>query len=286
MTARPAPNPLHLLAEALPRYSDATLRVARVILDDPDAAGRASISALAARAAASPATVTRLAASLGFAGFPELRAAIATENGRGAQAGWESEIGADIAVTDGPREVLAALARRQFEALRAAEARLDLERVADVADRIAAARRVHLYGEWGDAVPTQELAMRLLRIGIPAWFHDGEQSARVALGLLAAGDVAVVVARGDGHAAAARFLGDARRVGAFAALVTGAPDSAAARAADAVLYTGTPEGEHWLDFFAGRASDTLVTSLLWVLVAQRLPDPVAAVRRGTTPIEE
>ena len=35
------------------------------------------------------------------------------------------------------------------------------------------------------------------------------------------------------------------------------------------LFTGIRNGSVWTQYFAGRASDTLVSSLLWVLVAQR-----------------
>ena len=34
------------------------------------------------------------------------------------------------------------------------------------------------------------------------------------------------------------------------------------------MFTGIRNGEVWTHYYSGRASDTLVTSLLWVLVAQ------------------
>ena len=40
------------------------------------------------------------------------------------------------------------------------------------------------------------------------------------------------------------------------------------RGAEISVFTGIRNGEVWTHYYSGRASDTLVTSLLWVLVAQ------------------
>jgi hypothetical protein len=38
-----------------------------------------------------------------------------------------------------------------------------------------------------------------------------------------------------------------------------------------VVFGGVAVSDEWLELYAGRSSDTLVTAALWVLVAQRLP---------------
>ena len=186
---------MQLVKRALPELNGAMQRVAEHILANPDEVARGSITKLAEAAQTSAATVTRLSTHLGFAGYPALRAALAMEIGRGLEAGWASDIGLAIGPADPPEQVLNVLARTQANALRNALAAIDLAAATRVADAIAGARRTHIYGEWGDAIPARELYIRLLRIGIPVWFFDGPQSSQIGAGLLGDGDVALVVTR-------------------------------------------------------------------------------------------
>ena len=270
------PSPLELVKRALPGLNGAMERVAEHILANPDEVARGSITKLAAAAETSAATVTRLSTQLGFAGYPALRAALAMEVGRGQEAGWTSDIGLAIGPADPPEQVLNVLASTQANALRNALASIDLPAASRVADAVAGARRTHIYGEWGDAIPARELYIRLLRIGIPVWFFDGPQSAQIVAGLLAEGDVALVVSRSGTEPASLDFVRRSKEEGALTVVITGVPDSPLGRLADVCFDTGTPVGGTWTEFFAGRASDTLTAGLLFVLVAQRVPDHLSS----------
>ena len=68
---------------------------------------------------------------------------------------------------------------------------------------------------------------------------------------------------------ALELLRSAERAGATTIAVHGVPGSALEQAAEIPLYTGIRNGTVWTQHFAGRASDTLLTSMLWLLVAQR-----------------
>src|SRR5699024_12627782 len=111
-------------------------------------------------------------ARLGYDGGPALRAAIALDTGRARESGWERDMGDAIAPEAPARRVLDPMAGTAAPSLRDAVDVLDVELFEEAATRIAAAERVHLYGDWGDSVAMRELQMRLLRIGVAAWFHD------------------------------------------------------------------------------------------------------------------
>jgi DNA-binding MurR/RpiR family transcriptional regulator len=271
-----SPSPLQVVKRAVPDLNGSMQRVAEQILANPDEAARGSITKLAAAARTSAATVTRLSTHLGFAGYPALRAALAMEVGRGQESGWTSDIGLAIGPADSPEQVLNVLAGTQVNALRNAMASIDLDAATGVADAIAGARRTHIYGEWGDAIPARELYIRLLRIGIPVWFFDGPQSAQIAAGLLGEGDVALVVTRAGNDPATLEFVRRSKEEGALTVAITGVVDSPIGAVAEVCFDTGTPAGGTWTEFFAGRASDTLTAGLLFVLVAQRVPDHLIA----------
>lgn len=266
-SSRPA---LQALREILPDLNLTMRRVAEEILADPVGAGSTSITALATRAEAAPATVSRLAARLGYTGFPALRSAIAVENGRNAQSGWEQDIGTSITPDDSAADVLDLLAGTAARALRDAVALIDVALLEQAADAIAAARRVHLYGDWGDGVALGELTMRLQRIGVAAWHVEGGPvTIRAACNTLGIEDVVVVLNRSGEDEVSTRLLHDARVLGVTTIALHGAPGSPVAEGADLSIFSGIRNGHVWTQYYSGRASDTLVASLLWVLVAQR-----------------
>jgi len=270
MSTAADPSALQLIRDLLPSLTGAKLRVAQVILADPLEAGRNSITWLAEQASTQPATITRISSALGYSGFLALRAAIANEAGREIEAGWASDIGGDITPNDSPEHVISTLAGHDFRALRSAMANLDIERLTEAADRIVGAKRVEVFGEWGDRPPAEELSMRLKRIGVPVWSHDGSYSAQVGAGLLTENDVAIAVSRSGEAAVADAFLAVAAQRGATTIAITGNSDSLVGRRADIVLSTGTGGGRTWIEYFAEQASDDFLAGVLWVLVAQRL----------------
>ena len=265
-------SPLQALRDALPGLTGATRRAAAHIVEHTAEVARGSITRVAADSGVSAATFTRLAGLLGYDGFPAMRAAIATEHGREVEGGWQRDIGTEISPGDPAEDVLAVLVANQNRASRGALGSLDLDAATRAADWIATAERVHLYGEWGDSIAMQELYLRLLRIDRPVWFHEGSQSTRVAASLVRDGDVVVVLSRSGTDPVGLSLCRRARANGAHTVAITGDPDSVLREAAEVLLFTGVREGTAWTDYFAGRASDTLTTALLWVLVAQRVPD--------------
>ncbi|MFC7465714.1 MurR/RpiR family transcriptional regulator [Brachybacterium sp. GCM10030252] len=266
-----SPRPaLQAVREVLPDLNITMRRVAEEILADPLSAGSSSITALATRAGAAPASVSRLATRLGYSGFPAFRSAIALENGRNVQSGWERDIGSEITPDDSPADVLDILAGTAARALRDAAASIDVSSLERAAYVIARAERVHLYGEWGDSVALRELHMRLQRIGVAAWFLDsGPVTLHAVCNTLTDKDVVVVLNRSGRDDVSARLLHEARAMGATTVGIHGAPESSIDQGADISIFSGIRNGKVWTHYYSGRASDTLVTSLLWVLVAQR-----------------
>ena len=262
---------LTALRDALPGLRGANRRLAEHLLRDPGAAGRASVTAIARECGVAPSTLSRLAMRLGYSGFPDLRAALATEHGRALQGGWERDIGTGVDIDDPAERLLHTLAAQQHHAARAAATSLDATVAEQIADALATAGRVVLHGGWADAVPLEELRLRLLRLGVAVWLHADPTAARVAVGSLGEGDLLLALSRSGSDHGAGDLLDHASARGAGTALITGDPEGSLSRHAELVLGTGV-RSTTWTETFAGRTSDTLACSLVWLLVAQRLPD--------------
>jgi DNA-binding MurR/RpiR family transcriptional regulator len=271
----PTGSALQRIREIAPQLNPATRRVAETILADPLRAGSASITDIAEDARTSAATVSRLAARIGFPGFPGLRSAIALENGRATQSGWERDIGDEISPQDPPRDVLDILAGTAARSLREAADAIDVVAFERAATVIAHADRVHMYGEWGDSIALRELQMRLLRIGVAVWFHDsGGLTLHAVARTLTRRDAVIVLGRSGKDESGTDFLRRAQEAGARTIALHGDPSSPLAATAEIPLYTGIRNGTVWTQYYAGRASDILTASYLWLLVAQkRSADP-------------
>lgn len=273
---------LQQIRNTVPELNPAMARVARVILADPQQAASATITALATAAETSATAVTRFAARLGYAGYPALRSAIAMDTGRGVQSGWERDIGLAISPTDPAAEVLDILAGTQARALRDAVRLIDVSAVQSAASAIAGAQRVHIHADWADAVPAEEMYLRLLRIGIPIWSLGSDLASLSAMTpLLSPGDVAIALNRSGSSQALLDAVSRAGEQGATTIAIHGDPRSPLAEASTIPLFTGIQDGTVWTQYYAGRASDSLLGSLLWVLVAQQTPsrnDPIDVLR--------
>lgn len=257
------------LRTELPTLPDALQRVASQILVDPDAAARASIVDLAERAGTSTATVTRFCRVLGFPGYAALRVALAAENGRVAQARWETDIDREIEPGDGLDRVLAIVAGADSRAIQETASQVDLNRVDRVAEAVAAAQRVELFGLGSSGTAAREMAFRLERIRVPCWFRADAHSALTNAALLGPGDVAVALSHSGRTRECVEVLAEAREQGALTVAVTSFARSPMAEAADVVLTTAVHETTFRLAALSALHSQLLVLDLVYVAVAQR-----------------
>ncbi|WP_035697018.1 MurR/RpiR family transcriptional regulator [Glycomyces tenuis] len=248
---------------------DALQRVAAKILEDPDAAAQASIVDLAERAGTSTATVTRFCRTLGFSGYAALRVALAAENGRAAQARWETDIDKEIEPGDPLDRVLGVVAGADSRAIQETASQLDISLVDRVAEAVAAAGRVELFGLGSSGTAAREMAFRLERIRVPCWFRSDAHAALTGAALLRSGDVAIALSHSGRTREGVEVLAEARDQGALAVAVTSFSRSPLAEAADVVLTTAVHETTFRLAALSALHSQLLVLDLIYVAVAQR-----------------
>lgn len=279
-SAGPSGGVLERIARLNGDFSDALSRVAEQVVGDPAVAARSTIVELAERSGTSPATVTRFCRSLGFDGYAALRVAIATESGRAeAQSnnGWQVDIGREIRPDDPLDRVVGHVLTAEITALQDTAASLDLDGVARVAEAVAAARRVDMYGIGGSALVVGELHMGLHRIGVPAWVWNEVHSALASGALLSREDVAIAFSHSGATVETVEMLAEAGSHGALTVAVTSFPAAPIAEVADIVLTSATRASNSQSDVLAARHSQLLVADALYLAVAQRrFPRTVSA----------
>jgi len=270
--------------EALPSLKGANLQIAQLLLDDPASVTVSPIGALAALTGTSAASITRFCQVIGVASYPELRLRLASELGRtGAEALLDPG-------QDGPKEPSAVtdlVARSAIRVLQRAAEVLDETQIAAAAKALHGAARIVLWGIGGSATVTQEMHLRLHRVGLPAWAPGSFHDAMVAAALMGPGDVLLAVSRSGRTAEVLSVAEEARAQGASVIVLTSFRVSALAGLARHLLLLPAEDLDTGHGMAAVKYGQMLFMDALYLAVARlmdvRASDALARTARALAP---
>ncbi|MCG5214375.1 MurR/RpiR family transcriptional regulator [Streptosporangium sp. KLBMP 9127] len=253
----------------LPSLTPAARTVARLILDDPGMVARSTITELSAASGTSEATIVRTARVLGFAGYPQLRLALAAAS---AARPPDRLVPGDLAPDDPLSEVIVKVARAESEAIKDTVAQLTSERLGLVVEAIVGARRTNVYGVGASGLVASDLTQKLLRIGMSSNAFTDVHLALTNSALLREGDVAVGVSTTGETPDVLAPLRNARDAGATTVAITNNPRSSMAALVDHPLISAGRESAFRPGALASRISQLLLVDCIFVGVAQRTFD--------------
>lgn len=275
------PTPVNLVATVraiLPSLTPAAQGIARLILDDPGMVARSTITEFSAAAGTSEATIVRTARALGFAGYSQLRFALA---GAVAREAPERLVPGDLGPDDPLTDVIAKVARAESEALADTAAQLNPDRLGLVVEAVAGARRVDVYGVGASGLVAGDMAQKLMRIGLPGHSFTDAHLALTSAALVRPGDVAVGVSCTGETPDVLAPMGVARKAGATTVAITNNPRSTLAELADHILVSAGRETAFRPGALASRISQLLIVDCIFVGVAQRTFETSEAALRAT-----
>lgn len=282
-----APDPAalraHLLA-AVPAATASGARVLTALLEDPVAAAQLTVTDLAGRTGTSEATVVRTARSLGFAGYPQLRLALAAAGPAPAPAALLTESPEDAPDLAG---VVATLTALESEALHATARTLDLGALGAAADAVHGARAVDCWGIGASGLLAADFDHKAVRVGLLTRLRTEGHAALVSSETLGPDDVALVVSHSGRTPDVVAAAGRARDRGAVVVAVTSSAGSPLTETADLLLLATGRETAYRAGAMASRAATALVLDCLYVAVVQRLGDRAGdALQRTYRAVEE
>ncbi|WP_372499626.1 MurR/RpiR family transcriptional regulator [Streptomyces lichenis] len=277
-TAAAAPAPAALTAKVrtlAPSMTRSMQRVAEAVAADPAGCAALTVTGLAELTGTSEATVVRTARLLGYPGYRDLRLALAGLAAQ-QQSGRSPAVTADIAVDDPIAEVVAKLAHDEQQTLADTAAALDTVQLGAAVTALTAARRTDIYGIGASGLVAQDLAQKLLRIGLVAHAHHDPHLAVTGAVQLRAGDVAIAITHSGSTSDVIEPLRVAFDHGATTIAITGRPDGPVTQYADHVLTTSTArESELRPAAMSSRTSQLLVIDCLFTGVTQRTYETAA-----------
>ena len=273
---------LSTVRQSLPRLSSSEARVAEAIIADPTIVVDLTITDLAHLCGTSLSTVARFCQTLGYTGYREFRMEVASALSR--EAAERDRFGladADISPDDSAADVVAKIAFHEVLAIEQTAQGLDVEVFDRVVDAIAGATHVDLYGFGASGLTAQDLQQKLARIGISAFCSVDVHLALVSAALRRPGDVAIGISHSGLTSETIHALGVAREAGATTVAITNSPESPITEVADAVLTTQARESLYRMGAMSSRIAQLALVDFLFVRVAQRRHEDVAAPLRRT-----
>ncbi|MGW7491112.1 MurR/RpiR family transcriptional regulator [Streptomyces sp. NPDC054786] len=274
--APPAPAALAAKVRTLaPTMTRSMQRVAETVASDPAGCAALTVTGLAERTGTSEATVVRTSRLLGYPGYRDLRLALAAVAAQQA-AGGAPAVTADIAVDDSLVDVVAKLAQEEQQCLADTAAALDVTQLEAAVTALSGARRIDVYGIGASNLVGQDLAQKLLRIGLIAHAHADPHLAVTNAVQMRTGDAAIAITHSGRTTDVIEPLRVAFDHGATTIAITGRPDGEIASYADYILTTSTArESELRPAAMSSRTSQLLVVDCLFIGVAQRTYETAA-----------
>ncbi len=255
----------------LPSLQASDARVAKVILEQPDAVIYRSVSEVAEAAETSSATVVRCAQKLGFRGFHDLKLALARERAtfQAVQPQGDQAIDERIAV-------LAQVTSAGAQTVRDAAALVDPAAFEATVSALAAARRVLFAGVGTSAPLTQDAAYRFSAIGLRADAYADAHVQHFQALQLDAHDVCVAISHTGSTRETLEVAQAAHGSGACTVAITSFASSPLTEIADQVIVAGTREVAFQLEAMASRLAHLALLDALLVAVAARDQDRAQA----------
>jgi RpiR family carbohydrate utilization transcriptional regulator len=258
---------LERLRELKPQLPPSEARVAEVLLQQPHAFMRTPVAEIARLAGTSQPTVLRFCRTMGASGLQDFKLKLAASLQLGGGGVHPAVAG------DDPLPVLAhKVVEASVRALNSVGTSLDLGVVAQVVDKLAAARRVDFVGIGQSALVAQDAKLKFFRFGLVCEAFADPSLQVMSASTLGPGDLLVLISA-SGRSPELFDAIAAARAGGATVVSIGAPGSPVDALADHVLHALPVDDPDTHMPMLGRLQHLLIVDLLAVALAQRLGEP-------------
>lgn len=264
---------LRISAEA---GSGAERRIAAVVLGDLENASRASIAELARSAAVSEPTVTRFCRALGCEGIRDFKFRLAQALAIGGAYLYAQPVQREAR----EERISAAVCAGAVSAIERIRISVEMATVSIIADKIAGARHVLIFGSGGmSSMAAAEMQNRLFRLGVSAVAHADGQMQRMTASVVDGRTTVLALSTSGFAQSLVDATAVARQYGAQTIAVT-APNSALARTAATVLPFLTHEDSNIYKPSSSRYAMLAVVDMIAMATAETIgPRVLEGMRR-------
>lgn len=257
------------IREALSSLTPMEQQAAKYILDKPAEAVALSVQKLAEASGVSEATIIRLAQSLKYKGFKELKLALAADV---AVAGSDLSAYQQFHRNGTTESLLESITNNNIQSLRDTLTVLDADAVNQAIEALAEARKIALFGIESSSVIAEDFRHKALRLDL--WCEPGysEDSQAIIAANLTERDTVLAISYSGQTETILRAMEIAKQNGAQLISLTQFGITPIAKLADIALYASTVEKNFRNGAMASRIAQLNVIDILYVGLVNRSYD--------------
>ena len=240
-------------------------KIATWVLANPQKVIAMTVSQLAAQCGAAPSAVIRFCKSVNVGGFSELKIALAAELGGAKQ---QTQLPA-FTEGDGTENVVRKVFCSVIQTLNDTLNLLDFETVGAIANALAKAKRIFIFGVGTSSVIAMDAQYRLSQMGLWATACTDILLMNVTASNLREGDVALAISHSGRTKAVVDAVRRARAGGAKVLAITSFADSPLFRESDLASFVYADEANYPVEAVSARVAHTCLIDAVAMVIATR-----------------
>ncbi|MCP9276562.1 MurR/RpiR family transcriptional regulator [Mycolicibacterium arenosum] len=237
-------------------------RIAEVMLARGQELIYNSVSDVAVESGSALSSVVRCCQSLGFKGFQDLKIALSRDGGSPVRA-----VQGEVGPGDVPPDILKKVIAAASEAVATGTGYVDPDRFTAAVELIGTAGKTLFLGVGTSAPLAQDIANRLMTIGVHTEAPADVHVQHVRASLLVASELAVAISHTGSTRETVSAARAAKQAGAAVLAVTSFAHSPLVDVADVVLIAGSRETAYRVEAMSSRLAHLVVLDALFVAVA-------------------
>lgn len=239
------------------------IRIADCILQNPGLLIRDKVSDVAAACNCDNAQIIRFCQKLGFKGFSDMKRAISYD-----LIPLQSRVDIDsVSKGGGFGELLENFRRDYFQTVNDTIAMSSEKIMLKIIDKIKKARKIMICGLGASGIVAEDLQMKLVHMGYPAFFHDKLTLNQMLCSLLDKNDLMIVISFRGENREILKYVEMAKENGCPVAAICNYSQSELAQISDMLLLTSSNEDDFRIGAMTSRLSQLIVVDILSVMLA-------------------
>lgn len=263
MTGSTTPKTLLEIKKLYSSFHGNYIRIADCILYNPGLLISNKVSDIAAACNCDNAQIIRFCQKLGFKGFSDMKRAISHD-----LIPLQTDIdNVSVNKVNGFGRLMADFRKNYLQTINDTVAMCDEKIIQQVVEKIKKARKIMLCGLGASGIVCEDLQMKLVHMGYPAFFHSKPTMNKMMCSLLEKNDLMIIISFRGENSEIINYANIAKKNNCPIVAITNYSNSPLALTSDIVLLSSSEEDDFRIGAMTSRLSQLMIVDILSVMLA-------------------
>ena len=263
MTGSTTPKTLLKIKKLYSSFHGNYIRIADCILYNPGLLISNKVSDVAAACNCDNAQIIRFCQKLGFKGFSDMKRAISHD-----LIPLQTDIdNVSVNKVNGFGRLMADFRKDYLQTINDTVAMCDEKIIQQVVEKIKKARKIMLFGLGASGIVCEDLQMKLVHMGYPAFFHSKPTMNKMMCSLLEKNDLMIIISFRGENSEIMNYANVAKKNNCPIVAITNYSNSPLALTSDIVLLSSSEEDDFRIGAMTSRLSQLMIVDILSVMLA-------------------